>query len=240
MLSKSKITKYFLQIFLPIITYIILFEFIIPVNKFFPKASLIYESIISIFIDYDIITGIAISSTAVYIGIIFSYIFLKLSYPKVISFNISLFNNVNYFIPSVIFIVIWVFWFNSSIFAEFIFTCFWAIIRLYNKVFQTSYSNLSNKINFIKLNNLGNEKIIKLKSLQLFDKLYEDRYLFHLQIWGIVFIYEFISQSGGLGSNIFQLFTNYDLSGVFAITIISSIIIFIGDKIFNLAWDKIK
>lgn len=239
-LSNSKISKYFIKIFLPIIIYIILFEFIIPVNKFFPKASLVYESFFSIFIDYDIITGIAISSTSVYLGIIFSYIFVKLSFTKFIKFDVPSLKSFNYFIPALIVVILWVFWFGSSILAEFLFIILWAIIRLYNKALSSNYSTIVDKINFIRLNNLGIDKINELKSEQLLNILFKDRNLFHFQIWSIAFVYEFIAKTGGLGSNIFQLFANYDLIGIFAITIISSLLIFIGDKILNLAWEKVK
>jgi len=240
LLSKNRLTKYFLQIFLPVITYFILFEFIIPANKYFPKASLIYDSFFSIFTDYDIITGIAISSTSVYLGIILSYIFIKLTLPLIFQYNFNSLKSFNYFIPAIVFIVIWIFWFSSSIYAEFIFICIWAIIRQYNMALNLDYSVLQNKINFVNLNNLGNDKSSKLKINYLFEKLYDERKTYHLQIWSIVLVYELVAQTGGLGSNIFQLFVNYDLSGLFAITIILSFLIFVGDKILNLAWDKIK
>lgn len=59
---KSKIVLTVTLIFI----YILLFQFILPVNKVLPKPSLLIESFIIIWSDYNLLTSLAVTSTVIY------------------------------------------------------------------------------------------------------------------------------------------------------------------------------
>ena len=61
---------------------------------------------------------------------------------------------------------------------------------------------------------------------------------FHLHLWGLILVFEFISNGYGLGEILNQALTYHDLSALFLITVIISIITLTGNLFLKAVEDK--
>lgn len=213
--------------------YILLFEFILPVNKVLPKPSLLIESFSSIWFDYSLLTSIALTTTCVYFslaaayGLIF-YLFRYLFY-YIVTFK-DIYNSISFYkyVPSLFVVIIFIYWFNDSFVAEFIFGFVFAAAILKISLFE-EINNIKEEYYIVaKSMGMGEKEICQkviFKSLEpsLFNKLIQ----IHYSLWMIILIYEYID-GNGLGGAYRKILLYGDFAGIFVLTIIITFLIWIG------------
>ncbi len=237
MKNKSVNYKPFLLGSVLILVYFILFDFIIPANKIFPKLSLIYESVIELFLHYNLFTGIAITTSVIYISLsIVLMLFLMFKNLTSVLFKLKSFVKIPFFI----FILLFAFWFGTAIWGEFIFAFLLIVLHLSYKSSSNLDDESNNFIEFAKINKLKTGTIGKINSHFINERLIVELRKTHFYLWTFIIIYEFINKTGGLGSVIENIYNNYDLAGLFALSIIIYILIFIGDFLYTLIKKQIK
>lgn len=227
-----------------IFVYVILFEFILEHNKILPKPSLLLESFISIWKDYDLVETIAITTTTIYLAIAISSFFiyrfsgyiLKIffEYEEVIE-KLKIFR----YFPALFFAILFSFWFSNSIMAGFLFALLSSglimIVRL------LSYSKI-NRTYFDVALNLGlnkNEIYRKVVFKDILPRFVTEFSSIHYYLWILVMIYEFVNEIKGFGGIYRTALAYNDFTGLFPIAIIISILIWFGSIIINYMNNKI-
>ena len=226
-LRKNKVILSFLLSIVSI--YIILFEFIIPANKILPKPSILLESIPSLINDYNFGSSFLLTFSAIYATMLISYFLISVSNSFLIKIlNLfpgfkELFVISKYFIPLFL-IFLFQLWFGDSLWAEYLFL----LIIIMGFLKESVADNLGS---------LKQEYIVSAKSLGLTENEINSKVIWksiqpnlfkslkskHISIWSLVIIYEYICNTGGVGS-IFSLAIKYhDLSLV--IVMFTSLII---------------
>jgi NitT/TauT family transport system permease protein len=238
---KSKLTFIFVLLFI----YVILFEFILPLNMVLPKPSLVFESFSYIWADYNFLEAIAITSTSVYLSLFVAYIAvsalsgliiqLAIEYPYAIE-KLKVFR----YFPAFFFAIIFSYWFENSILAEFLFAFLSSFILIsiqlvikvkkHNKVYVDVASNLS-----IKKNKIYSNVIFKNIQPYLFSELIR----IHYYMWVLVMVYEFINAIGGFGGVYKTALIYRDFSGLFSIAILISILILFGSYMIKIIHEKL-
>lgn len=217
------------------VVYFILFDFIIPVNKYFPKLSLIYEAGLEIIKHYNLFSGITITTSIIYFPL--SVILLLLYYNINFSFIFKVSNFIK--IPFFLIILIFGFWFNNSIFAELIFAFIIILIHISYKARNLLKKESNNYVEFIKINKLSDKTLGKVNFIIIKSGLLHEMRKTHFYLWTFILFYEFINKTGGIGNIVQHIFNNIDLSGMFAISFIIFVLISIGDYIYLVIKNKI-
>lgn len=229
--NNFKTQLYFLLTLL--FVYILLFEFILPVNKVLPKPSLLIESFSSIWLDYNLLTSMALTTTAVYLSLILSFAVIFFLSKQFIYYIISfkdIYDSIEFYkyIPSLFAVIIFVYWFNDSILAEFIFGFVFASALLKISLFD-ELKNIKEEY-YIAARNMGlNEKEIFKKVIfrSLEPALFKKLIKIHYSLWMIILIYEYID-GNGFGGAYKKILLYGDFAGIFVLTIIISLLIWIG------------
>ena len=225
--------------------YVFLFEFILPINKVLPKPSLIYESIFSLWSDYNLLGAFAVSASAVYTSIIVGYLIINFTSGFWISVfkkneNILLpFRFFRYF-PAFFYAVIFAFWFPESIFAEYFFALiaavFFIALTMKTEIPKVKKEYLdSAKSLGVSESNINSKIIWKLIQPQVFESLTR----LHYYLWVLVLVFEFIGKISGFGGIYDQLLSYNDFAGLFTLAIFISVIIFAGNSFINFFKNKI-
>lgn len=238
---KSKLAFIFVLVFI----YVLLFEFILPLNMVLPKPSLVFESFGYIWADYNIIEAIAITSTSVYLSLLIAYFTVSLFSSLIIKLAIEFPNAIEklkvlrYF-PAFFFAIIFSYWFENSILAEFLFAFLSSIILIsiqlvivtkkHNKVYVDIASNLG-----IKRNKIYSNVIFKNIQPYLFSELIR----IHYYMWVLVMVYEFINAISGFGGVYKMALIYRDFVGLFSIAILISILILFGSYIIKIIHEKL-
>ena len=215
--------------------YIILFEFVIPANKYFPKPSIIFDSFSDLFSDYNLISNLFLTTLIVLFALFFSYLIIYFLRGQVITFiehfsNIIEILNVLRYIPVFFVPIVLIFIFGANFITELIFVFLIAII-----FFFYNMSNLQKKVSRAYIDSaksLGVEQL----------KIYKDVYWkcmepaltksirkLNIYLWSAALLFEYIAGFFGLGSVYFQGFMYKDISAVFALTIIVFLLIAVVD-----------
>ncbi len=229
--TKSAIITFFIA------TYVLLFEFILPANKYFPKPTILIDTFKDLFTGYNFIQNLFYTTTIVYFAIlvsiililIFKTVFIKLAlnYP-LFGKNLSFFK----FIPVIVFAIIWNLWFEINFYSELLFLILANILIFSSKIFDVLpkintdyiYALRGLSVNDSKITNNTYWKII-------LPKVFGDITFIHLKLWLIVLIIEFISVSEGIGKILYDLNLYKDISGIFVISILLSVLILFFNKI---------
>ncbi len=238
---KSKIVLTVTLIFI----YILLFQFILPVNKVLPKPSLLIESFIIIWSDYNLLTSLAVTSTVIYLSLILSSIVIYWLGKVIIMIAMEYRNSyelvqlLKYF-PAFFFAIIFVYWFGNSIWGELLFAFCISLFFLKRNIFDLSINVKETYI--ITAKNLGllnNEIYSDVIKKAIFPKLYNSLKPIHNYLWIIILIYEFISQKNGLGGVYYTALLYNDFTALFSVAILISLLIWIGDFMINFITKKI-
>ena len=238
--SDTKIIVSFLGALLFI--YILLFEFILPANKVFPKPSILYLSISDLFTDYHFLPAFILTVSVIYISIFISYFIIK--FFAVLLINVSLsFPRLNrifllekYFMP-IFLIFLFALWFGNNVYAEYLFAFIISGTLLKKTLISGTLNVKSEYVEAAKsldINNIELTKKVIWKIIQ--PKLYKTLVKSHFILWSLIIVYEFITRTDGLG-NIFRLALKYnDIS----IIVLLAIIIMITIYLFSILFEFIK
>lgn len=219
-------------------TYVVSFEFILPPNGFLPKPSLVLESVVPLFSDYNIVNHIAITSSVIYVALAAAFVifyilrslllkaFLDFSnFPKALSFT-------SYLTP-VFIVMLFNFWFPASLTGEFLIGFVISFFLLSNLFFNETVKQKENQMVLfagslgVGKNKIYNEIIWK-NILPSFRENFES---LHLKIWSLILFYEFFSHFEGLGY-LYNLILQYkDFSAFIVVSLFISVLIYIGSKL---------
>ncbi len=217
--------------------YFLLFDFIIPNNKYFPKLSLVYEAGLEIFRHYNLFSGLAITTSIIYFSLSLLLVLLYFN----INININFIFNFSLFIkiPFFLIILIFGFWFGNSILAELVFGLFLIITHISYKATTFLKNENGNYLEFIEINKLSDKTLKKVNLILVKNILLNEIRKTHFYLWTFILIYEFINITGGIGTILHNIFNNIDLSGIFAISFIIYFLITIGDYMYLVIKNKI-
>lgn len=206
--------------------YIILFEFILPVNKFLPKPSMLVESLSSLIFDYNLLNGFIYTFTAIYIVMMLSYLLIYIS-KSILIYTAQNYQQLSelfllgkYFVPLFI-ILLFDLWFGNSIWGEYFFMLILMMAPLKIEMITRIKSVkeeyiIAGKSLGLNKNDINDKVVWKSIQPKVFDVFIEN----HIYFWVYVLVYEFICNTKGLGS-IFNLIIKYnDLSALIVVFII--------------------
>ncbi len=222
------------------ILWIVLFEFVLPVNNILPKPSIVIQSFGALWEDYHLPSAFMNTVAAIYLSITLAYLLthflshLFVTKRNVITDFIHSLNWFSKFLPGILIGFLLIFWFPDSVYIEFIFAFFTSflsfIIFLQKRVgkVQLEYIDAARSLG---VPDLRIRKEIIWKSIQpsIFGHIFE----LHLYIWSLIIAFEFIKGDYGIG-NIFRQALQYkDLSALFSTFIIVGVTIFLGKSIIS-------
>lgn len=219
-----------------IFVYVVLFEFILPLNKILPKPSLFLESFIALWSDYSLLEHFLVSFSAVYLSIIGGYLIISAAAGFIIKLNFDFpgfFDGLRIFryFPAFFFALLFAFWFNGSITGEFIFLLIGSSVYL--------GITLNNQLKLTKLEFLFFALSLGVHKNKIYSDILRKSHepaivkalpKMHIYLWILVMIFEFVGAKWGFGS-IYRLILYYnDFSALFALAIVISLIIWIGNS----------
>jgi len=129
--------------------YIVLFEFILPINKVLPKPSSLYESFLHIWADYKLLFAITTTTSVIYIAISLSTLLIYCGAKYFIKLFVEMRHSVLSFrifryVPIFFIAVLFNFWLPNNLLAEFIFGFLIAAFLVLNKLFDESKNTKKN------------------------------------------------------------------------------------------------
>lgn len=225
--------------------YVLLFEFILPPNKFLPKPSLVFDSYYDLAGNYSLFSELTITTLVIYGSLILGYLFISVASPVLIRLFIrypGLFNGMRVFrnFPAFFYAVLFAYWFSGSIAAEFLFA-FVAAVFLIGLSVNEKYKYASQEYILTAVNLGASEsKIYKdviWKEIQ--PKVFQSLKRIHFYLWIQVLLFEFISKNIGLGSIYYIALAFDDLAALFALALLISILILAGMIIINIFYLKL-
>jgi len=235
-IRKNHLRKIYLFLLSYFILWIVLFEWLLPVNHILPKPSTVFESFPYLWNDYKLPLNYLSTISVVYISLFLSYFCVKILSPYIkekdnfISTFINSFEWFSEFIPGIIIALLLIFWFPESEFVEFIFAFATAFTSLIIK-FQNESENVKEEYLFAAQSlGLSEKKITQLviwKDVQ--PKLMAHILNFHFYIWTVLIIFEFIKGGLGLGVIFRQALEYKDLSAIFSVFLITGLTIYFGN-----------
>jgi ABC-type nitrate/sulfonate/bicarbonate transport system permease component len=235
MIIKNSIKPIYYLIISYFLLWIILFEFILPVNQILPKPSIVFESFPDLWSDYNLLPNYLSTLSVVYISLFLAYFFVRNLSPYLKETNnyISVFINslewFSEFVPGIVIGLLLIFWFPESEYIEFVFAFSTAFTSIMIK-FQNESENIKDEY-FISAQSLGlsDNKITKLvtwKDAQ--PKLMEHILNLHYYIWSMLIVFEFIKGGLGIGTIFRQALEYKDLSAIFSVFLLTGITVFLG------------
>ncbi len=236
--------KLFIYIAAWFIIWAVVFEFIVPVNKFLPAPSVLIRAFGSLWTDYRLGINLLSSVSVLYVSLALS--FFLVSYLRELFFRGRglLFNILlslewfAEFVPGIIIGILLVFWFPGSDYTEFLFLfclCFASLgISLFklrdqiNKGYREAAVSLG--IKGRELSKVEFNSVLPVLAGSL-DRL-------HYYAWTMLIIFEFINRSYGLGAVLRNALEYKDLSAFTASLVVTGVIIYAGNRLLDLLLEK--
>ena len=236
MIKKSSSSKNSIVLFITLLfVYIVLFEFILPVNKILPKPSLLIESFLNIWRDYNLIYAFTVSTTVIYLmlilGLLIVYLIITWLMQLFVDYEDSILSlRLFKYLPAFFFAVIFNLWFEDSILGEFIFALLLVIFLLSKKLFEESKHVKKEYISIAHNLDITPKDIYKdIYWTSSLPKLIEHLKQIHYYLWVLILMYEFIGDSSGIGSVYRQALTYNDFTALFTLASLIALLIWLGD-----------
>jgi NitT/TauT family transport system permease protein len=216
------------------ILWILLFEFILPVNKILPKPSIVLQSFDDLWNVYNLPLNYISTITVIYLSISLAFLFLRILSPLILKSNFisNFILSLEWFsryLPGIITGMLLIFWFPDSEYIEFIFAFLAILFSLIIK-FQKELKNVEKEyINSLLSLGAGESFIfsnVVWKSIQ--PSLLKHILTIHFYLWILIIAFEYIKGGYGVGSIYRTALEFKDLSAFFSISLITGITIFLG------------
>lgn len=212
--------------------WIVLFEFILPVNNILPKPSVVLLAFPDLAKHYNLWLNIISSVSAIYLAMGAAWFFVWLlrnqimNRKHVFTLFIDSLEWFSRFIPGIVLSLLIIYWFRSVEYIKYIFiflTTFMSIIiKVENEVKNVPGEYLDSSLSLgIKDNNFVKWKIFEPAIAKHLASL-------HFYLWSMLLVFEYIKGGFGLGSMFHAAMTFNDLSGLFSGLFITGIIIWAG------------
>lgn len=244
MVKQLQFPKY-LYWLLPVILYIILFEFIVPFSKVLPGPTLIWESLPALFKSYSLLFNLFYTASGIYVSMLAAYGFIYFTAGKTISFLhrnsvlVNIYSGLRYF-PLAGLIAIFVFWFPVSNAAEYIFSISFAVIFLCGIIIANISRVKSEYIDSARSLGIKQSEIysgVYWKSIQ--PALFRGVRKLHLRLWTVMIFFEFIKGDLGAGYIYRQALDFRDVSVLFTLSLIIMLAVFAGETVLKFLNKKI-
>lgn len=219
------------------VAYVLLFEFILPVNSILPRPYILIESFASLRRDYGLWLHFFYSASGVYFSLIAGYLLFSLSSGLWISLGLRYHTFLSAvmplrYVPFLSYIAIFLYWFPERNITEYVFSILLAFLFLLIRLLQLLPS--LNRPFIESALSLGADRFrinreIVWKDLQpgVFGSLKTLHYL----LWSVMLVFEFVKNDLGLGS-IYRTAHEYrDVSALLVLTILVSTTVFIAHKV---------
>ncbi len=232
MVSRTGLLKkpFFYILFSLFILWIILFEFILPENNFLPRPGIVLLAIPALFEDYHLLANFFTTISAIYLPALLAYLFLFLfrqwifAESGLIHLKTKFISGLAIFVPVILAGIFLVFWFPHSFYPEYLFSFIvsasWWLIEA---GVQSDTMNENYRIAF---QSFGADDRFLSKHISWFEMLprvFSKLPRFHLHLWGLILMFEFIMNYYGLGAILRQTLRFHDLSALFLLSIIISL-----------------
>ena len=237
---KSKLMLFVVLLFI----YVLLFEFILPDNKVLPKPSLLFDTFTSIWSIYHLLQAFAVTTTVIYVSLALGYVITLFRARFIIMTSYELPESVEslklfkYF-PPVFIVLLFVFWFNNSIYAEFAFglvvTTFMLSVKLFEetKKVKQEYILVGKNLG-LPQNKIYSQIIWKAAEPGVFKSMFGIHYL----LWTLVIVYEFIANIGGFGGVYRTALLYNDYSTFICVAIMICLVMWFGNSVLSLIYNK--
>ncbi len=235
----------FYILFILFILWIVLFEFIFSENEFLPKPGIVLLTIPALFEDYHLFANFFTTVSAIYLPPLLAYLFLILvrgvlfAESGALAVLADFISKLSLFFPAVLFGIFLIFWLPHTFFNEYLFSfivsLLWWIIEIRgaankkNETYITSFRAFGADDNFIR------------KHILWYDvkpRIFKNLSRFHLHLWGLILVFEFISNGYGLGEILSRALLFHDLSALFLVTAIIAFITGTGQIFLQEVEDK--
>ena len=230
--------------------YIVLFEFILPVNKYLPKPSLLYESVSHIWQDYNLVYALSTTVSMVILSLVagfFSAYINSANIFKMTEHRKGIFDVLKIFtyVPMIFVIAMFTFWFNEYFFAEFLFALLASIVFGYSILIKLTSSIKQEYVDVAQ--NLGctqtdvYQKIYWKSLLPDFTKEYNQ---IHIKLWAVVLLVEFVLNMHGVGHVLRRILEYRDFTALINVALMVIILIWLGDYLIYyirkkfISWDN--
>lgn len=226
--------------------WIILFEFILPSNNFFPKPSIVIDSFGALWQDYHLLRNFISSTASLYISIFAGYYLIRILNKFILHEKLGIRNFLfslewlSKYLPGIVLGFLLIYWFPQSEYIKYLFI----FIVVFNSLL-IEHSNLTSKANHAYIDSalslgadsstVSNKIIWKTLQPGLMDHIYNS----HLYYWGMLIVFEFANYGNGFGSIFRHALEFKDLSALVAAMFILGIIIFLGAYIIKFSKQKL-
>lgn len=234
--------KYLIVLFVLIsliIFWFILTDLLFPGNRFFPSINLVIISIKDLFDSYRFLNQLASTISVIYAAFIISFFILKI--------KISFFNNkfkpnniftviidLILFLPALLIGLLLIFWFDDKYLAKLIYSIFICSIVIYQILINFDQIKISDRIISAKSIGISNQKINRYIIWKFIEpQIINDFEKKQPMIWSYVIAFEFIQNYDGVGFTLRNALRFNDLAIIVSIILITSLIIFIVNRILN-------
>lgn len=225
--------------------YVTLFELVLPVNKILPRPTLLWESLLSVWKDYNLIFELSVTTLVVYSSIIIGYLLVwltRIPILKLLSYFGDGFSNIRIFryFPAFFYAVIFAFWFPASITAEFFFALvavtFYMIVSIKEnlEIITDSHLVVANNLKISGKKLFGE---IFWKNLQ--PAVFNSILKIHYFVWILILVFEYVGDYAGLGHVYNQALVYNDFAGLFSLAIYIALLIWFGDSVIKFTKSKI-
>ncbi|MCX6148890.1 MAG: hypothetical protein NTX22_00030 [Ignavibacteriales bacterium] len=227
-----------------LVIYFILFEFVLSANRYLPKPTLLYDSLISLQKDYNLALNVFYSTSGIYLSLLVGYLLLQLSSGLVVNL-FKKFPNIIHaikllkYFPLIGIIAIYLYWFPVSVISEFIFSIsisFFFLTYIFKKTIPSAKQEYIDAAISItgRSNKVINEITWKYCQPVIFNSIRK----LHLFLWSTMLVFEFVKEHFGLGFLFRNAVTFKDQTALITLSIILLIILSIGDLIISLMKEK--
>ena len=243
--SKVKPSKQLSLVAAFIFIYIILFEFVLIPVRFIPKPSILFESFISLWDTYNLAVLLFSTTSIIYIALLLGSLLITFSakyllkiiyeYPGLMNLSVPF-----KYLSAFFFALLFNLWFSDSLTAEFIFAILVVLSLLLLALNRESQNPKEEYVLTAKSLGLSSNEIygkVIWKDLQ--PSIFSGLTKIHVSLWMIILIYEFVGQNEGVGSIYFTAYSYNDIAAVFALGILISLLILIGNLIIKYLYQKI-
>ncbi len=244
-INKGTSKKTFLFLLSYFILWIILFEFILPVNQILPKPSIVFLSFSALWQFYKLPVNFITTISVVYFSLFAAYFIIYMFRNFLLKHNhiftdfILSLNWFSKYVPGIIFGLFLIFWLPDSNYIGFIFAFSTSFFSMLIKLKEETINIKHEYVDAAK--SLGaDESVVRRKILWDASQPGLIKHLFelHFYIWSVLIVFEFINGGYGLG-NIFRLALQYrDLSALFTNAIIIGVTIFLGSHVIRYIRNK--
>ena len=217
--------------------YVLLFEFILPINGLLPKPSFLAKSFHEVWNEYNLSASLSNTLLIIYVALIITYLIIYSTVPFLFKWFVDYKNSfitlgLFQYIPVFFVIVVFNLWFSDKLYGEFIFAMFFCLTLSLKKLFYESGNVKEEYILVAKNLGLTSMEISK----QVYWKAVEPEFLkyfekIHILVWSILLVFEFIGNANGIGKAVREALADTNLTAIIILVIIISILVVIGNII---------